>query len=130
MLHVYQRIREIGNRYGFSADDEVQMQPNNIKQPSSTSAEQNESHEICEIHEIKSSFKELHIPNSKSLSADYISTLYAIENQFCLSELKTGPDFPLQSVKIPTKEDRMDQHYQCGSVPPRTEEWSHIYGVS
>ncbi|RWR96724.1 putative inactive leucine-rich repeat receptor-like protein kinase [Cinnamomum micranthum f. kanehirae] len=52
MLHVYQRIREIGNRYGFSADDEVQMQPNNINNHASTSAEQNESHEICEIHEM------------------------------------------------------------------------------
>ncbi|KAJ8615954.1 hypothetical protein MRB53_035326 [Persea americana] len=52
MLHVYQRIREIGNRYGFSADDEIQMQPNNINNYASTSAEQNESHEICEIHEM------------------------------------------------------------------------------
>ncbi|RWR96725.1 putative inactive leucine-rich repeat receptor-like protein kinase [Cinnamomum micranthum f. kanehirae] len=52
MLHVYQRIREIGNRYGFSADDEVQLQPNNINNHASTSAEQNESHEICEIQEM------------------------------------------------------------------------------
>ncbi|XXG89432.1 hypothetical protein AAC387_Pa12g1428 [Persea americana] len=52
MLHVYQSIRAIGNRYGFSADDEFEMQPNYNNNHPSNSMEQIGSQEICEIHEL------------------------------------------------------------------------------
>ncbi|RWR96731.1 hypothetical protein CKAN_02613100 [Cinnamomum micranthum f. kanehirae] len=52
MLHVYQSIWAVGNRYGFSADDEFEMQPNYNNHHPSNSMEQIGSQEICEIHEL------------------------------------------------------------------------------
>lgn len=47
MLHVYQSSRAFGNGYRFSADDELQMEPNNINNNASNSIEQIGSHEMC-----------------------------------------------------------------------------------